>query len=31
MTDTISAAILKRWPHEGQELALFDVREHGQR
>ncbi|PYE13205.1 hypothetical protein C7410_14820 [Paraburkholderia silvatlantica] len=31
MTDTISAATLKRWLHDGHEIALFDVREHGQR
>ncbi|CAG9255307.1 Sulfurtransferase [Paraburkholderia unamae] len=30
MTQTIPAATLKRWLHDGGEIALFDVREHGQ-
>ncbi|WP_354679705.1 rhodanese-like domain-containing protein, partial [Cupriavidus plantarum] len=27
---TIDAATLKSWVHDDQEIALFDVREHGQ-
>ncbi|WP_028228509.1 rhodanese-like domain-containing protein [Paraburkholderia ferrariae] len=30
MTHTIPAATLKRWLHDGGEIALFDIREHGQ-
>lgn len=30
MTHLIDAATLKNWLHDGQEIALFDVREHGQ-
>ncbi len=29
MTRFIEAATLKSWLHDGQEIALFDVREHG--
>jgi rhodanese-related sulfurtransferase len=27
---TVDAATLKEWLHDGEEIALFDVREHGQ-
>lgn len=30
MTRFIDAATLKTWLHDGEEIALFDVREHGQ-
>jgi rhodanese-related sulfurtransferase len=30
MSNLISAPTLKRWLHDGREIALFDVREHGQ-
>ncbi|WP_442875147.1 rhodanese-like domain-containing protein [Cupriavidus sp. P-10] len=30
MTHTIDAATLRNWLNDGQSLALFDVREHGQ-
>ena len=30
MTHLIDTATLKNWLHDGQEIALFDVREHGQ-
>lgn len=30
MTRFVEAATLKSWLHDGQEIALFDVREHGQ-
>lgn len=30
MTSFVEAATLKSWLHDGQEIALFDVREHGQ-
>ncbi|WP_332775590.1 rhodanese-like domain-containing protein [Polaromonas sp.] len=30
MTRFVEAATLKAWLHDGQEIALFDVREHGQ-
>ncbi|MFC5523856.1 rhodanese-like domain-containing protein [Polaromonas jejuensis] len=30
MTRSVEAATLKTWLHDGQEIALFDVREHGQ-
>ncbi len=30
MPTTICASSLKRWLHDGGEIALFDVREHGQ-
>lgn len=30
MTRFVEAAALKNWLHDGQEIALFDVREHGQ-
>jgi len=30
MTHSIDAATLKNWLHDGQEIALFDVREYGQ-
>lgn len=30
MTRNIDASLLKTWLHDGRELALFDVREHGQ-
>ncbi|WP_144109615.1 rhodanese-like domain-containing protein [Paraburkholderia sp. BCC1886] len=30
MPNRISALTLKRWLHDGGEIALFDVREHGQ-
>lgn len=30
MVSKIPAATLKRWLHDGDEIALFDVREHGQ-
>jgi rhodanese-related sulfurtransferase len=30
MATSIPAAKLKRWLHDGDEIALFDVREHGQ-
>ncbi|WP_069264035.1 rhodanese-like domain-containing protein [Paraburkholderia nodosa] len=30
MSNRIQAATLKRWLHDGNEIALFDVREHGQ-
>ena len=30
MTNFVDAVELKSWLHDGQEIALFDVREHGQ-
>ncbi|MDR0227338.1 MAG: sulfurtransferase [Burkholderiaceae bacterium] len=30
MSSSISASTLKSWLHDGQEIALLDVREHGQ-
>ncbi|SDE51609.1 Rhodanese-related sulfurtransferase [Variovorax sp. CF079] len=30
MTSWVEAATLKAWLHDGREIALFDVREHGQ-
>lgn len=30
MTRFVDAATLKAWLHDGEEIALFDVREHGQ-
>ena len=30
MTDYVTAPILKSWLHDGREIALLDVREHGQ-
>ena len=30
MTEFVSASLLKSWLHDGQEIALFDVREAGQ-
>ena len=30
MTQSVSASTLKNWLHDGQEIAVFDVREHGQ-
>ncbi len=30
MTRFVDAATLKTWLHDGEEIALFDVREHGQ-
>lgn len=30
MTESISPSTLKNWLHDGREIAVFDVREHGQ-
>ncbi|QNP50268.1 rhodanese-like domain-containing protein [Diaphorobacter aerolatus] len=30
MTESIDVSTLKSWLHDGEEIALFDVREHGQ-
>lgn len=30
MTSFVTAQTLKAWLHDGAEIALFDVREHGQ-
>ncbi|NAW49640.1 sulfurtransferase, partial [Salmonella sp. gx-f5] len=30
MTSSVTAQTLKAWLHDGAEIALFDVREHGQ-
>ena len=30
MTDYVTAPLLKSWLHDGREIALLDVREHGQ-
>ena len=30
MTASIDAHTLKSWLHDGQEIAVLDVREHGQ-
>jgi cystathionine beta-lyase len=30
MSQTLTPALLRQWLFDGQEIALFDVREHGQ-
>lgn len=30
MTESINVSTLKHWLHDGEEIAVFDVREHGQ-